>query len=72
MSKLKTQYIQMTNEEIALLSTLMRMSRDDPRVHGLIGTCFWSHAHSKDEESKLKSLWTSIEEKLAEFSKDEA
>ena len=67
MSKLKTQYVQFTNEEIELLTTLMRASSDDPRVNGLIGTCFWYKCHDKDEEAELKARWTSIEQKLAEF-----
>jgi len=67
MTKLKTQYVQLTNEEIELLTTLMRSSADDPRVNGLIGTCFWFKCHGKDEEAELKALWTSIEKKLAEF-----
>jgi len=67
MTKLKTRYVQLTNEEIELLTTLMRSSADDPRVNGLIGTCFWFKCHGKDEEAELKALWTSIEKKLAEF-----
>ena len=67
MTKLKTQYVQFTNEEIELLTTLMRASSDDPRVNGLIGTCFWYKCHDKDEEAELKARWTSIEQKLAEF-----
>ena len=66
MTKLKTQYLQLTNE-IELLTTLMRSSADDPRVNGLIGTCFWFKCHGKDEEAELKARWTSIEKKLAEF-----
>ena len=45
----------------------MRGSADDPRVNGLIGTCFWYKCHDKDEEAELKARWTSIEQKLAEF-----
>ena len=67
MTKLKTQYVQFTNEEIELLTTLMRGSADDPRVNGLIGTCFWYKCYDKDQEAELKALWTSIEKKLAEF-----
>jgi len=71
MTLLKTQYLQLTNEEIELLSTLMRSSSDDPRVNGLIGTCFWFKCHGKDEEAELKSRWTSIEQKLAKFVEDQ-
>ena len=67
MTKLKTQYVQFTNEEIELLTTLMRASSDDPRVNGLIGTCFWYKCYGKDEEAELKARWTSIEQKLAEL-----
>jgi len=45
----------------------MRSSSDDPRVNGLIGTCFWFKCHGKDEEAEMKARWTSIEQKLAEF-----
>ena len=67
MNKLKTQYVKLTNEEIEMLSTLMRSSSDDPRVNGLIGTCFWYKCYDKDQEAELKARWTSIEQKLAEF-----
>ena len=67
MTKLKTQYVQLTNEEIEMLSTLMRSSSDDPRVNGLIGTCFWFKCYNKDEEAEMKARWTSIEQKLAKF-----
>ncbi len=67
MTKLKTQYVQFTNEEIELLTSLMRGSADDPRVNGLIGTCFWFKCYDSDQEAELKARWTSIEQKLAEF-----
>ena len=67
MSLLKTQYLQLTNEEIEMLSTLMRSSSDDPRLNGLIGTCFWYKCYNKDEEAELKARWTSIQQKLAKF-----
>ena len=67
MTLLKTQYLQLTNEEIEMLSTLLRSSADDPRVNGLIGTCFWFKCYNKDEEAEMKARWTSIEQKLAEF-----
>ena len=71
MTKLKTQYVQLTNEEIEMLSTLMRSSSDDPRLNGLIGTCFWYKCYNKDEEAELKARWTSIQQKLAKFGEDE-
>jgi hypothetical protein len=67
MTLLKTQYVQFTNEEIELLTTLMRGSADDPRVNGLIGTCFWFKCYDSDQEAELKARWTSIEKKLADF-----
>ena len=67
MTLLKTQYLQLTNEEIEMLSTLMRSSSDDPSVNGLIGTCFWFKCYNKDEEAELKARWTSIQQKLAKF-----
>ncbi len=67
MTLLKTQYLQLTNEEIEMLSTLMRSSSDDPRVNGLLGTCFWFKFYNKEEEAEIKARWTSIEQKLAEF-----
>ena len=67
MTKLKTQYVQLTNEEIEMLSTLLRSSSDDPRLNGLIGTCFWYKCYNKDEEAELKARWTSIQQKLAKF-----
>ena len=67
MSLLKTQYVQLTNEESEMLSTLMRSSSDDPRINGLIGTCFWYKCYDKDQEAELKARWTSIEQKLAKF-----
>jgi len=67
MTLLKTQYVQLTNEEIEMLSALMRSSSDDPRINGLIGTCFWYKCYDKDQEAELKARWTSIEQKLAKF-----
>jgi hypothetical protein len=67
MTLLKTQYLQLTNEEIEMLSTLMRSSSDDPRVNGLLGTCFWFKFYNKEEEAEIKARWTSIEQKLAKF-----
>jgi len=58
--------IELTQQQHELLTRLMRSSKDDPRIHGLIGTCFWSLDHTKEEESNLKDTWTSIEERLKE------
>ncbi len=65
MSELKTKYLKLEQDELSLLSTLLRLSKDDPRIHGLIGTCFWSHAHSKKEEAELKQAWTRLQDKVA-------
>ena len=58
--------IELTKQQHELLTRLMRSSIDDPRIHGLIGTCFWFQNHTKEEESSLKDTWTSIEERLKE------
>ena len=58
--------IELTQQQHELLTRLMRSSIDDPRIHGLIGTCFWFQNHTKEEESSLKDTWTSIEERLKE------
>jgi len=58
--------IELNSQQHELLTRLMHSSSDDPRVNGLIGTCFWSHAHSREEESELKDTWTSIELMLKE------
>jgi len=34
--------VELNKEECDLLTQLMGTSKDDPRIHGLIGTCFWS------------------------------
>ena len=51
-------------EEALFLLRLLKSSKDDPRIHGLIGTCFWFHSHSKTEEQAIKDLWTTVEQKL--------
>ena len=60
MSELKTKYLKLEPGELGMLATLLRMSKDDPRINGLIGTCFWSHAYSKEEEAELKQDWTRL------------
>ena len=64
MSELSTKYLKLEADELTTLATLLRMSKDDPRINGLIGTCFWSHAYSKDEEAKLKHSWTQLLDKV--------
>lgn len=71
MSLLKTQYLQLTNEEGALLNRLLSSSRDDPRIHGLIGTCLWDMGHTKEEEADAKALWTSLQSKVKEAFNDQ-
>ena len=60
MSELSTKYLKLQASELTMLTTLLRMSKDDPRINGLIGTCFWSHAYSKEEELELKQNWTAL------------
>tara|TARA_R110001583_G_C5377843_1_gene383381 strand:+ start:123 stop:314 length:192 start_codon:yes stop_codon:yes gene_type:complete len=58
--------VEFDKEECELLTQLMGTSKDDPRIHGLIGTCFWFHNHDKEQEKQLKDSWTSIQAKLKE------
>ncbi len=56
--------LNLSAEEGLFLLRLLKSSKDDPRIHGLIGTCFWFHSHSKSEEQCIKETWTSVEQKL--------
>ena len=56
--------LNLSAEEALLLLRLLKSSKDDPRIHGLIGTCFWFHSHSKTEEQCIKDTWTAVEKKL--------
>ena len=56
--------LNLSAEEALLLLRLLKSSKDDPRIHGLIGTCFWFHSHSKSEEQCIKDTWTAVEQKL--------
>ena len=51
-------------DEAVLLLRLLKSSKDDPRIHGLIGTCFWFQGHNKEEEQAVKDSWTSAIGKL--------
>ena len=64
MSELSTKYLKLEADELTTLATLLRMSKYDPRINGLIGTCFWSHAYSKEEEAELKQAWTRLLDKV--------
>ena len=64
MSELSNKYLKLEADELTTLATLLRMSKDDPRINGLIGTCFWSHAYSKEEEAELKQAWTRLLDKV--------
>ena len=64
MSELSTKYLKLEADELTTLATLLRMSKDDPRINGLIGTCFCSHAYSKEEEAELKQAWTRLLDKV--------
>ena len=56
--------LNLSPDEGLFLLRLLKSSKDDPRIHGLIGTCFWFHSHSKTEEQCIKDTWTSVEQKL--------
>ena len=64
MSELSIKYLKLEADELTTLATLLRMSKDDPRINGLTGTCFWSHAYSKEEEAELKQAWTRLLDKV--------
>ena len=64
MSELAVKSLKLEADELPTLATLLRMSKDDPRINGLIGTCFWSHAYSKEEEAELKQAWTRLLDKV--------
>lgn len=72
MSLLKTQYLKLTNEEGALLDRLLSTSKDDPRIHGLIGTCLWDMGHTPEAEAQTKALWTSLQSKVKEAFNDKS
>jgi hypothetical protein len=72
MSLLKTQYLKLTNEEGAMLDRLLSSSKDDPRIHGLIGTCLWTMGHTPEEEANVKALWTSLQSKVKEAFNDQS
>jgi len=65
--KKETLSVNLSLSEAMLLLRLLKSSKDDPRIHGLIGTCFWFHSHSKSEERDVKNAWTSLEQKLEEL-----
>jgi len=56
--------LNLSAEEGLLLLRLLKSSKDDPRIHGLIGTCFWFLNHNKSEEQSIKDTWTAVEQKL--------
>ena len=56
--------LKLSAEERLVLLRLLKSSKHDPRIHGLIGTCFWFHSHSKSEEQCIKDTWTAVEQKL--------
>jgi|TARA_X000001388_G_C2209203_1_gene114458 hypothetical protein len=64
MKNLETKVLMLDHSEMRMLFSLLRMSKDDPRVSGLIGTCFWGHASNDHEEAEIKKTWTSVETKL--------
>ena len=56
--------LELTQQEAELLKHLLQTSKDDPRINGLIGTCFWFYNHTKEEEQELKKAWTTTLQKL--------
>ena len=62
--KVATLSLNLSPDEGLFLLRLLKSSKDDPRIQGLIGTCFWFHSHSKTEEQCIKDTWTSVEQKL--------
>ena len=58
------QTMEFTEAEMEVLQTLMAHTRDDPRKHGLIGTCFWRMNHTADDQAKIQEAYSSLEEKL--------
>jgi len=65
MEKLVT--LKLTESEVDTLDRLFRGSRDDPRVHGAIGTCFWFHGITPEDEKAAKDAWNSIQTKLGDL-----
>tara|TARA_R110000824_G_scaffold195692_1_gene378569 strand:+ start:152 stop:409 length:258 start_codon:yes stop_codon:yes gene_type:complete len=63
-TKEATLSLNLSTEEGLLLLKLLKSSSDDPRIHGLIGTCFWFHNYNKTEEQVIRDTWTSIEQKM--------
>lgn len=55
---------QFTDDEIGVLNTLVLGTRDDPRKHGLIGTCFWKPNFTQEDQEKVQVIFSSIVEKL--------
>tara|TARA_Y200000002_G_scaffold27649_2_gene20779 strand:+ start:2053 stop:2244 length:192 start_codon:yes stop_codon:yes gene_type:complete len=58
------QSIEFTDLELEILQTLMGHTRDDPRKHGLIGTCFWRMDFTPDDQQKIQETFSSLEQKL--------
>tara|TARA_R110002020_G_scaffold8634_4_gene34286 strand:+ start:4666 stop:4890 length:225 start_codon:yes stop_codon:yes gene_type:complete len=63
-AKEATLSVNLSPQEALMLLQLLKSSRDDPRIHGLIGTCFWFHSHDKEQEQAVKDNWTSVMDKL--------
>jgi len=65
--KKETLSVNLSPQEALMLLQLLKSSRDDPRIHGLIGTCFWFNSHDKEQEQAVKDNWTSVMNKLEEL-----
>lgn len=58
------QTMEFTEAETEVLQTLMAHTRDDPRKHGLIGTCFWRLNFTAEDQARIQRIYSSIEQKL--------
>ena len=56
--------MELTEPELEVLQTLVTHTRDDPRKHGLIGTCFWQMNHTADDQAKIQEAYSSLAEKI--------
>ena len=56
--------IDFTEEEIDILGVLLGNTRDDPRKHGVIGTCFWRMNFTAEDQARIQEIFSSIEHKV--------
>ncbi len=58
------QTIEFTEEELDVLDVLMGNTRDDPRKHGVIGTCFWRMNFTAEDQARIQEIFSTIERKV--------